>query len=85
MKFLSYLCFGKGISKMNDSGIGWIIGLFIIVGIIGAALYLITLAAAIVIPIGGAAGVAWGGGAAIKNYFSSFKENVFDSNKKNKV
>lgn len=70
---------------MDDDGIGTLIGLFIVLGIIGVILYAIAIAAAIAVPIAGAVGVAWGGGASIKNYFSSFKENVFDSNKKNKV
>lgn len=65
-----------------DDGIGWLIGFFIVLGLIAAAIYLAVLAAAIVIPIIGAAGVAWGGGASLKNYFLSFKENIIDSNRK---
>ena len=67
---------------MDDSGFGALIGLFLVVGIIGAILYAIAIAAAIVGPIAGAVGVAWGGGSAFKNYFSSFKENIIDENKK---
>ncbi len=69
---------------MFDDGCGTIIGLALILGGVALALYLIVIAATIVGPILAAAGVLWGGGSALKNYIVSFKENVFDSNRKSK-
>lgn len=67
----------------DDDGafFGLIIGLAIIVFIV----YVIFLLAAAIAGIAAAGGTAYGGGTAIKNYFSSFKENVVDSNRASTV
>lgn len=58
-----------------------IIGLIIGVIIIGFVIYMLVLLATIIAGVAAAGGTLYGGGYAIKNYVSSFKENVIDSNK----
>lgn len=58
-----------------------LIGMFLVVGAIIAIVYLILLLAAIIAGVAAAGGTLYGGGYAIKNYVSSFKENVIDSNR----
>lgn len=58
-----------------------LIGLLIVLAIIVFIVYIIFILAAIISAVAGVAGTAYGGGYAIKNYASSFKENVIDSNK----
>ncbi len=58
-----------------------IVQLVIIVAVIAFIVYLIVLLATIIASIAAAGGTIYGGGYAIKNYISSFKENVIDSNK----
>lgn len=61
----------------EDALIGLIVGLVII----GFIVYLLVILASIIAGVAAAGGTLYGGGYAIKNYFSSFKENVIDSNK----
>ncbi len=65
--------------KHDDDGaiIGLAIGLAVIVFIV----YVIIILASIIAAVAAAGGTIFGGGSAIKNYFSSFKENVIDSNR----
>lgn len=58
-----------------------IIGLVIGIVIIGIIVYVLVLLATIIAGVAAAGGTLYGGGYAIKNYVSSFKENVIDSNK----
>lgn len=61
--------------------IGWvlILAFFLIIA------YVVFLLAAVVVSVAAAGGTLYGGGYAIKNYVSSFKENVVDSNKTTKL
>lgn len=61
--------------------IGWvlILAFFLIIA------YVVFLVAAVVVSVAAAGGTLYGGGYAIKNYVSSFKENVVDSNKTTKL
>lgn len=56
--------------------IGLVIGLAIILFIV----YVVVLVATVIVNV--AVGTVYGAGSAIKNYISSFKENVIDSNRK---
>jgi hypothetical protein len=67
----------------EDGGMGILIGLVIIVAVIIFIVYLIMMFIGIIIGIAAGIGVLYGGGTAIANYASSFKENIIDSNKKN--
>lgn len=58
--------------------IGLVIGLAIILFIIYVAVWVAT----VVVNVAAALGTVYGAGSAIKNYISSFKENVIDSNRK---
>ena len=58
-----------------------IIGLVIRLIIIVFVVYVIVLLASIIAGVAAVGGTIFGGGSAIKNYFSSFKENVIDSNR----
>lgn len=64
--------------KMEDEGalLGLLIGLAILIIIV----YIICLLAMVIAGIAAAGGTLYGGGTAIGNYFSSFKENMIDSN-----
>jgi len=70
---------GENMFKHDDDGamIGLIMGIAIILFIV----YVIVLLATIIAGIAAAGGTVYGGGHAIKNYISSFKENVIDSNR----
>ena len=57
------------------------IGLAIGIVIIAIVVYIIVILASIIAGAAVAGGTLFGGGSAIKNYFSSFKENVIDSNR----
>lgn len=61
----------------EEAIVGLVIGLMIIAFIV----YVIVLLASIIAGVAAAGGTIFGGGSAIKNYFSSFKENVIDSNR----
>lgn len=61
----------------EEALIGLIVGVIAIIAIV----YLILLLAAIIAGAAAAGGTLYGGGYAIKNYVSSFKENVIDSNR----
>lgn len=65
--------------KTDDDGalIGLVIGLAIIVFIV----YIVCLLAMAIAGIAAAGGTLYGGGTALGNYFSSFKENMVDSNR----
>ncbi len=58
-----------------------LVGWLIVVGVIILVLYIMFLLATVVAGVALAGGSVYGGGYAIKNYVSSFKENVIDSNK----
>ena len=58
--------------------IGLVIGLAIILFIVYVAVWVAT----VVVNVAAALGTVYGAGSAIKNYISSFKENVIDSNRK---
>ena len=58
--------------------IGLVIGLAIILFIVYVAVWVAT----VVVNVAAALGTFYGAGSAIKNYISSFKENVIDSNRK---
>ena len=58
--------------------IGLVIGLAIILFIVYVAVWVAT----VVVNVAAALGSVYGAGSAIKNYISSFKENVIDSNRK---
>ena len=58
--------------------IGLVIGLAIILFIVYVAVWVAT----VVVNVAAALGTVYGAGRAIKNYISSFKENVIDSNRK---
>lgn len=57
---------------------GVIVGLAFILFIV----YVIALIATVIINVAVTVGTVYGAGSAIKNYISSFKENVIDSNRK---
>lgn len=65
-----------------DSDYGALVGIFIGLALILFALYIIFLLAMAVAGIAAIGGTLFGGGTAIGNYFTSFKENIIDSNKK---
>ncbi len=63
----------------DDGGaLGAIVLIFIL---IAAVLYVLVLLAGLIVSAGAVAGTAYGGFTAIRNYVSSFKENMIDSNK----
>lgn len=66
----------------KHDGEGELIGLAIAIGIICFIIYCIVILAAVIAGVAAAGGTLFGGGAAIRNYALSFKENVIDSNKK---
>lgn len=58
--------------------------LIIVLAIVAAVAFIICVIVAlvtIIVGIAAAGGTIYGGGYAIKNYVSSFKENVIDSNR----
>ena len=55
-----------------------LIGLAIILFIVYVAVWVAT----VVVNVAAVLGTVYGAGSAIKNYISSFKENVIDSNRK---
>ena len=62
-----------------------LIGLVIVLAIIAFVVYIIVLLAGIIASVAAGIGVIYGGGTAIINYASSFKENMIESNRKNSV
>lgn len=58
--------------------VGLAIGLAIILFIVYVAVWVAT----VVVNVAAVLGTVYGAGSAIKNYISSFKENVIDSNRK---
>ncbi|MBD5483920.1 MAG: hypothetical protein HDR18_00065 [Lachnospiraceae bacterium] len=58
-----------------------IFGLIIAFVVVAVIIYIIVLLATIIVGAAAAGGTIYGGGYAIKNYVSSFKENVIDSNR----
>ena len=66
----------------SDDYEGGCLGIILIgVFFVGIIVYIVILLATIIGMIAGIAGTVYGGGYAIKNYISSFKENVIDSNR----
>jgi len=66
----------------TDDGFGALIGVCVGLAIIGFIVYFIVLLAAAIASVAAAGGTLYGGGTAIRNYFSSFKENIIDANRK---
>lgn len=66
----------------DDGGMGILIGLVIILAVIIFIVYVLVMLAGIIAATAAGIGVLYGGGTAIANYASSFKENIIDSNKK---
>lgn len=66
--------------KMKHGG-GFIIAILII-AFMGFIVYCLFMLAMIFAGVAAAGGTLFGGGAAIKNYALSFKENIIDSNRK---
>ena len=66
--------------KMKHDG-GFIIAILII-AFMGFIVYCLFVLATIFAGVAAAGGTLFGGGAAIKNYALSFKENIIDSNRK---
>ncbi len=69
----------------RDSDSGALIGLVIVFAVIVFIIYMIVILAGIIISVAAGIGVLYGGGTAIANYASSFKENIIDSNKKSNI
>ncbi len=63
---------------------GFIIAILII-AFMGFIVYCLFMLATIFVGVAAAGGTLFGGGAAIKNYALSFKENIIDSNRKSAV
>lgn len=66
---------------MDDSGIGALIGIVLVIAAIIFVIYCIVLIAGAIAAVAGTGGVLWGGGTAVVNYSKSFKENMIDSNR----
>ncbi len=62
-------------------GEGAIVGFCIVLAIIAFIIYVMVILAGIIASVAAGIGVLYGGGTAIANYASSFKENIIDSNK----
>jgi uncharacterized membrane protein len=60
----------------NDNIVLLVIGLIVLAIVV----YIVIVLSAIFVGTAVAGGTIYGGGTAIRNYFSSFKENVIDSN-----
>ena len=58
-----------------------LVGLLFGIVVVCLIVYVIFLLATIIASVAAVGGTLYGGGYAVKNYFSSFKENVIDSNK----
>ena len=58
-----------------------IVGLVMFFVIIAIIVYVIAILASIIAGMAAVGGTFFGGGSAVKNYCSSFKENVIDSNR----
>lgn len=69
----------------EHEGEGAILGWVFIFAFFLIIVYVIFLLATVVVTVAAAGGTLYGGGYAIKNYVSSFKENVVDSNKTSKL
>lgn len=65
--------------KRDDDGA--LMGLVIVLAVIAFIVYIIVILASIIIGAAIIAGLAYGGGTAVVNYVSSFKENTIESNK----
>lgn len=65
----------------GEEAIGALIGLFFAVAVICIVIYVTVMLITIIAGIFAACGTVYGGGYAIKNYASSFKENIIDSNR----
>ena len=63
-----------------DSDGGELLGIALVIAAAIFIIYIITIIATAVIAISAAGGAVWGGGRAIMNYGTSFKEYMIDSN-----
>ena len=66
---------------MDDSGIGALIGIVLVIAVVIFVIYCIVLIAGVLVAVAGTGGALWGGGTAVVNYGRSFKENMIDSNR----
>lgn len=66
---------------MDDSGIGALIGIVLVIAVVIFVIYCIVLIAGVLAAVAGTGGALWGGGTAVVNYSRSFKENMIDSNR----
>lgn len=65
----------------NEGASGGLIGLVMYLAILMVIVYVIFLLAAVIAAVAAVGGTVYGGGTAIGNYFSSFKENMISSNR----
>ena len=65
----------------GEEAAGALIGIAIVIAVIIFIVYVMVMIAGIILAIAAALGVLYGGGTAIANYASSFKENIIDSNR----
>ncbi len=70
---------------VGDEAYGALIGLAIVVAVVIFIVYVMVMIAGILIMVAAGLGVIYGGGTAVVNYVSSFKENIIDSNKKGMI
>ncbi len=64
----------------GEEAAGALIGIAIVIAIIAFIVYVMVMIAGIILAVAAGIGVLYGGGTAIANYASSFKENIIDSN-----
>ena len=65
----------------GEEAAGALIGIAIVIAVIMFIVYVMVMIAGIILAIAAGLGVLYGGGTAIANYASSFKENIIDSNR----
>lgn len=67
----------------GDGGFaGMLVGIALVLAVVAFVIYCIILLAAALAGLAAAGGTLYGGGAAVKNYILSFKENIIDSNRR---
>lgn len=66
---------------MYNNNYGGLFAFVIVIGVLLFILYLIAIFATVFVAAAAAGGTIYGGKTAVGNYFSSFKENMIDSNK----
>lgn len=71
----------KGVKTMFKHDDDALAGLIVVLVVICAIVAIVVLIASVILIVAGVVGVCLGGGTAIYNYCSFFKENIIDSNK----